>query len=103
MPEVGFFSVFPFPILSDPSYDLMENTLPGQAPVEMGISVNKTWLEEHDVEDINVYFKDPINNVPFVSPKENYLSIVLSVNLNKFFSLRFMSQDSSMTTRRYFY
>ena len=57
----------------------MENTLPGQAPVEMGISVNKSWLEEHGVEDINVYFKDPINNVHFVSPKENYLSIFPSV------------------------
>ena len=42
----------------------------GRAPVEMGISVNKTWMLENNISDINVYFKDPINNVPFISPKE---------------------------------
>ena len=41
----------------------------GLAPVEVGISVNKTWLAQHHVTDINVYFKDPVNNVPFISPK----------------------------------
>ena len=44
----------------------------GRAPVEMGISVNKTWMLENNISDINVYFKDPINNVPFISPKETY-------------------------------
>ena len=42
----------------------------GRAPVEMGISVNKSWMLENNISDINVYFKDPINNVPFISPKE---------------------------------
>ena len=44
----------------------------GRAPVEMGISVNKTWMLENNISDINVYFKDPINNVPFISPKETH-------------------------------
>ena len=54
------------------SYELVEEVSQGRAPVEMGISVNKTWMLENNITDINVYFKDPINNVPFISPKETY-------------------------------
>ena len=54
------------------SYELVEEVSQGRAPVEMGISVNKTWMLENNITDINVYFKDPINKVPFISPKETY-------------------------------
>ena len=54
------------------SYELVEEVSHGRAPVEMGISVNKTWMLENNITDINVYFKDPINNVPFISPKETF-------------------------------
>ena len=59
------------------SYELVEEVSHGRAPVEMGISVNKTWMLENNISDINVYFKDPINNVPFISPKETYPEVFI--------------------------
>ena len=83
------------------SYELVEEVSHGRAPVEMGISVNKTWMLENNISDINVYFKDPINNVPFISPKETYLEdLIVSYIL---FSLRFMIRDLLMTMRPYSY
>ena len=80
------------------SYELGEEVSHGRAPVEMGISVNKTWMLENNISDINVYFKDPINNVPFISPKETYPDYLI-YHVLFFFSLRFMIRDLLMTTR----
>ena len=80
------------------SYELGEEVSHGRAPVEMGISVNKTWMLENNISDINVYFKDPINNVPFISPKETYPDYLM-YNIFVVFSLRFMIRDLLMTTR----
>ena len=38
-------------------------------PVEFGISLNFTWMSLNNIKDVDVYFKDPINNVNFVTPK----------------------------------
>ena len=38
-------------------------------PVEFGISLNFTWMSLNNITDVDVYFKDPENNVNFVTPK----------------------------------
>lgn len=38
-------------------------------PVEFGISLNFTWMFLNNITDVDVYFKDPVNNVNFVTPK----------------------------------
>ena len=54
------------------SYEPPEPPNPEDSPIEMGIWVNKTWMDLHNIADINVFFKDPLNAAPFISPKENY-------------------------------
>ena len=53
-------------------------------PVEFGISLNFTWMSLNNIKDIDVYFKDPINNVNFVTPK--VFKKCLQSNLMIFFS-----------------
>ena len=38
-------------------------------PVELGISLNSTWMKNNNISDVNVYFKDPVNSVRFIAPK----------------------------------
>ena len=38
-------------------------------PLELGIYLNKTYMEENSIKDIDISFKDPLNNVGFISSK----------------------------------
>ena len=39
------------------------------SPIELGIQLNSSWMMKNNVSDVNVYFKDPVNSVRFISPK----------------------------------
>ena len=38
-------------------------------PLEMGIILNKTTMKENKIGDLDVFFKDPLNRVGFISSK----------------------------------
>ena len=44
-------------------------------PVELGISLNSTWMNNNNISDVNVYFKDPVNSVRFIAPKVHLVRV----------------------------
>ena len=38
-------------------------------PLELGIEFNKTLMKQNNIRDMDVFFKDPINSVGFISSK----------------------------------
>ena len=42
-------------------------------PLELGISLNKTFMTLNNISDLDIYFKDPLNSVGFLSPKIIYI------------------------------
>ena len=38
-------------------------------PLELGIELNKTFVKQNNISDLDVFFKDPFNSVGFFSSK----------------------------------
>ena len=38
-------------------------------PLELGIVLNKTFMKQNNISDLDVFFKDPSNSVGFISSK----------------------------------
>ena len=38
-------------------------------PLELGILLNKTFMKQNNISDMDVFFKDPFNSVGFISSK----------------------------------
>ena len=38
-------------------------------PLEIGIGLNKTFMKQNNISDLDVFFKDPFNSVGFISSK----------------------------------
>ena len=41
----------------------------GSVPLELGIELNKTFVKQYNISDLDVFFKDPFNSVGFISSK----------------------------------
>ena len=44
-------------------------------PTELGIRLRSKWMEENNITDVNVYFKDPVNSVRFIAPKVHLVRV----------------------------
>ena len=47
----------------------VEFTRDDSVPLEMGIILNKTSMNQNNMSDLDIFFKDPLNSVGFISSK----------------------------------